>query len=392
MDWFEEHIRARAKKDFLNNNLRPIKIHLTCNTHATLDDKSDKPTQNAHLPYIPTQDSLLTEYNKSQFIFSKGNIILEKLLSQIISLDSPPFNPIFLYGGACVGKTHLLQALAQELEKKHSQVLYLRAETFTENLVKAIRSGQMLEFRKFYRNVDILLVDDVQHLGKKNATQEEFFHTFNTLHNQNKQIILSANVAPGALQYIEPRLISRFEWGLSLPITKLDEEDLMLMVENRGRQLGLSLTEASRQFVVEEFSANPKSIHKALEALYLRASSYRKSLSPPKIQLILKDLLEAEKKAVLSPDKILASVAEFYGLSCKDIFSKSQTQECTTPRQVAMFLCRTHLKIPFTKIGEYFGRDHSTVIASVRLIEEKMQIKDHDISNAIATIGQKMQQ
>jgi len=392
IDWFEEHIRAEAKKSFLNNNFRPIKIHLTCNTHASLQDKVDEPKSNPLLPYSASQDALLPEYNKAQFIFSEPCAIIEKLFEQIVSNEIPPFNPIFFYGGPCVGKTHLLQALAQELRKKYANVLYLRAETFTENLVKAIRSGHMLEFRKFYRNVDAFLVDDVQHLGKKNATQEEFFHTFNTLHNQNKLIVLSANTTPGSLQYIEPRLISRFEWGLSLPLSKLEKDELKMMVENRCRQLALSLTEASKDFVIEEFSANPKSIQKALEALYLRASSYRKSLSPAKIQLILKDLLEAEKRSVLSPDKILSSVAEFYGLSAKDIFSKSQTQECTTPRQVAMFLCRTHLKTPFTKIGEYFGRDHSTVISSVKLIEEKISTKDADISNAIAAIGQKMHQ
>jgi len=391
VDWFEEHVRATAKQKFINNNFRPIKIHLTCTTHKPPEEKGDNRDFPSSPPPVLTKDPLLPEYKKSEFIFNESNQILAKLLSETGSSSEILFNPIFLYGGPCSGKTHLLQAFAHELQKKNNKVLYLRLETFTENLVRAIRNGNMLDFRKVYRNIDVLIVDDVQQLGKKTATQEEFFHTFNTLHNQNKQIILSANVAPGSLQYVEPRLISRFEWGLSLPIAKLEKNDLLLMTESKCRQMGLSVTEPARRFIVESFSNNPKSIQKALQALYLRASSYNRSLSPAKIQIILKDLLDKESEESLSPEKIVTHVADFYGLNTKDIMSKSQTQECTTPRQLAMFLCRSLLKMPFTKIGDHFGRDHSTVIASVKITEEKIQARDKELIPALAAIEQKVQ-
>ena len=391
IDWFEEHIRAEAKKTFINNNFRPIKIHLTCANKQPLKGKTDKQEILPPSPFVIIRDQLLPDYTKNQFIFSEANQILSHLLTQTISSKELVFNPIFFYGGPCTGKTHLLQAFAYELQKIHTNVLYVRAETFTENLVKAIRNGNMLDFRKSHRHIDVLIIDDVQHLGRKMATQEEFFHTFNTLYNQGKQIILSANVPPGSLQYIEPRLISRFEWGLSLPILKLEKADLLLMVENRCRQLDLPLAEPSRRFIIESFSANPKSIQRALDALYIRASSAKRSLTPPKIQLILKDLLEQEQKEVLSPERIVSHIADFYGLSSKDILSKSQTQECTTPRQLAMFLCRSQLKMPFMKIGEYFNRDHSTVISSVKIMEEKIQKRDKEISPALAAIQQKIQ-
>ena len=391
IDWFEEHVRAEAKKSFINNNFRSIRIHLTCANQQPLKEKTDRQEIHSPIPFVISRDQLLPDYTKNQFIFSEANQILSHLLTQTITSKELLFNPIFLYGGPCTGKTHLLQAFAHELQKKHANVLYVRAETFTENLVKAIRNGNMLDFRKAHRHIDVLIIDDVQHLGRKMATQEEFFHTFNTLYNQGKQIILSANTPPGSLQYIEPRLISRFEWGLSLPILKLEKTDLLLMVENRCRQLDLPLAEPSRRFIIESFSANPKSIQQALDALYIRASSSKRSLTPPKIQLILKDLLAQEEKESLSPEKIVSHIADFYGLSAKDILSKSQTQECTTPRQLAMFLCRSQLKMPFMKIGEYFNRDHSTVISSVKIMEEKIQKRDKEISPALAAIQQKIQ-
>lgn len=391
IDWFEEHVRAEAKKSFINNNFRAIKIHLTCASEQPLKNKADRSDTLSSSPLLIIKDQLLPDFTKNQFIFSEANQILSHLLTQTITSKELTFNPIFLYGGSCTGKTHLLQAFAYELQKKQANVLYVRTETFTENLVRAIRNGNMLDFRKAHRNIDVLIVDDVQHLGRKTATQEEFFHTFNTLHNQGKQIILSANAPPGSLQYIEPRLISRFEWGLSLPILKLEKTDLLLMVENRCRQLDLPLAEPSRRFIIESFSANPKSIQRALDALYLRASSAKRSLTPPKIQLVLKDLLEQEKKETLSPERIVSHIAEFYGISVKDILSKSQTQEFTTPRQLAMFLCRSQLKMPFMKIGDYFNRDHSTVISSVKIVEEKMQRRDKEISPALAAIQQKIQ-
>ncbi len=390
IDWFEEHVRAEVKKSFLNNNFRPIKVHLTCTGQQPVKEKAEKQEAFTETPFFINKDKLLPEYTKSTFIFNEANQILSNLLTQTVASSEVSFNPIFFYGGPCSGKTHLLQAFAYELQKKNANVLYVRTETFTENLVKAIRNGNMLEFRKAHRHIDVLIVDDVQHLGRKTATQEEFFHTFNTLHNQGKQIILSANCAPGALQNIEPRLISRFEWGLSLPIAKPEKEDLLLMIESRARQLNLSLSEPSGRFLIDSFSSNPKSIQRALEALYLRASSSKRSLTPAKISLILKDLLEEEAKEVLSPEKILSHIADFYGLSAKEILSKSQTQECTTPRQIAMFLCRSRLKMPFTKIGDFFNRDHSTVISSVKIIEEKIQLRDKEVGPALAAVQHKL--
>lgn len=391
IDWFEEHVRPEARKSLLNNNFRPIKVHLTCTGTSSPKEMANKhPSRPIEFSFTLTRDPLLPEYTKENFLFTPSNRIIERLLEQTVSGSDPSFNPIFFYGGPGLGKTHLLQALASELQKNRANVLYVRAETFTENLVRAIRSGNVAPFRSAYRNIDVLLVDDVEHFGRKTATQEEFFHTFNSLHNRGKQIILSANVPPGSLSHIEPRLISRFEWGLSLPIIKPEPEELPIIVDRLSKRLGLILSEASDRFLIEQFSGNLSSIRKALDALYMRASSSKRPLTPNKIALILKDLLEKETKEVVSPEKILAHTAELYGIGIQEILSKSQTQECVVPRQVAMFLCRNRLKMPFTKIGEYFHRDHSTVIAGVKNIEEKMLAKDKEIGPNLAILQQKL--
>jgi chromosomal replication initiator protein len=392
VDWFEEHIRPIVKKSFVNNNHRPIKIHLTCPAEVVSLPKKNRlhPSSTQETPsLVLSEDGLLADYTVENFVFHQENKILSKLFTQITTQVDPMFNPIFFYGESCTGKTHFLQAIAQELQKQNRKALYVSAETFTENVVKAIRSGNMQEFRKAHRNIDILLVDDVQHLAKKLATQEEFFHTFNTLYSQKKQIILSSNASPSFLSDIEPRLISRFEWGLSHPLLPLQPENIRQIAENRSQKLGLKIPSSSLQFLIKAFDYKPKQVHKALEALYMRASK-NQSLSTLKIQSLLKDLLLEKEQEKLSPDKIVATISSFYQVPTKDVLSKSQTQECTAPRQMAMFLCRTLLRMPYTRIGDFFTRDHSTVICSIKSVEEKIRQKDADTLSALSAFKQKL--
>jgi chromosomal replication initiator protein len=394
IEWFEEHIRSKAKSQFRNNNAHPIKIHLTSAEMERRERKEKKETPQPSAPrFILHKNPLLSELTSENFLFSPSNQILSSLLSSSKQSDwTSEFNPLFLYGAPSSGKTHLLQAFAHNFQSKNLRVLYIKTETFTENVVQAIRTGNMQDFRKEHRHTDVLIVDDVQHLGKKSATQEEFFHTFNTLQSQGKQIVLSADTAPSLLQEIEPRLISRFEWGLVLPIHKLEKEYLLKMLKNRCKTLSFPLSEPVLQFLIETFSSNVKSLQTSLEALILRTPSIRpSSLSVSQVQEILYDLTEYEKKNALNPRQIIAYVAGFFSLSPEEILSKAQTKECAIPRQIAMFLCRNELKMPFTKIGEHFKRDHSTVISSVRSVEEKIQKKDRELTSVLAVIQQKIQ-
>jgi chromosomal replication initiator protein len=273
---------------------------------------------------------------------------------------------------------------------------YVKMETFTENVVAAIRTGNMQDFRRAYRSVDVLIVDDVHTLSKKTATQEEFFHTFNTLHTIGKQIVLSANCAPAFLQEIEPRLISRFEWGIALPPGILNKEELIRMIEGRLSALEFPLNKKVIEFLLETFSYHLKSLHKAIEALVLRAHTAKHAiksitLRETDVKEILKDLIDQTKQQLLNPQKIVQSVAEHYGIKSEDILGKSQSQDCALPRQIAMYLCRHRLKMPYTQIGQFFKRDHSTVISSVNNINDKKGDQESEMDGTLRVIGKKLE-
>ncbi|HAB99754.1 MAG TPA: chromosomal replication initiation protein, partial [Parachlamydiales bacterium] len=246
---------------------------------------------------------------------------------------------------------------AHALQPK-KKVFFVRAETFTEHVVQAIRLGTMQNFRQTYRDIDVLIVDDVHIFAKKNATQEEFFHTFNTLHTSGKQIILSANAAPSLLTDIEPRLISRFEWGLSASLEPSPQKKEIL--ERKAQLWKLNLHPATFDFLLKEI---PPQAIKALQALALRADHVH--IDPVLARKYLKDFLSREEELLLKPEHIIQQIATHFGIKPEDLLSKSQTREFALPRQIAMYACREKLKMPYQAIGELFDRDHSTVMSSV---------------------------
>ena len=401
--WFEEHIRAKARKALVNNNYNPIKIHLSSSSIDSV--VKEPPIKGSNFPIkapftlqVDTLDPLATLDN---FIVTESSILLFDLVASISGFKKDSthptalgqFNPIYIHGGSGTGKSHLLMGIAHSLAQNKISACYVKMETFTENVVSAIRSGNMQEFRKAYRMADVLIVDDVQVLSKKTATQEEFFHTFNTLQTVGKQIILSANCSPAFLVDIEPRLVSRFEWGITLQIGLLEQQDLLKMLEKRLELLSFPLTKQALEYLVETFSFHLKSLHRAIEALILRTHSTNTKtvshyLTPKDIEVLLSDLIEDTRRQVLNPQKIIQSVAEFYGIKGEDILGKSQSHEYTLPRKIAMYLCRQKIKMPFTQIGQFFHRDHSTVMSSVSYIKES---DDVELTASLKMLGKKIE-
>ncbi|KIC73835.1 Chromosomal replication initiator protein DnaA 1 [Neochlamydia sp. EPS4] len=402
--WFEEHMRQKILTKFVNNNNKKIKVHLSVANSLPRKAKSSSlksAALSSHAPFALCFDELDPYCTFEHYVSSEKNILVEKLLLSLAhsgpSKELGTFNPIFIHGSSGAGKTHLLMATAQALRSQGLHVLYSRAETFTEHVVSAIRVGEMSIFRQAYRNSDVLIIDGVQEFSKKGATQEEFFHTFNTLHLDNKQIILSANCSPAELTYIEPRLVSRFEWGVVLNLFPLSKEELALAIRKKAQFFNFPLHAKIIEFLLDNFPSSSKALIRALEALVLRshlneqmAKHSTVGITVPIAKQILSDLLIEEKQYVLTPDKIIKSIAEIFGIKAEDILGKAQSRDCVFPRQLAMYLCRQTLQMPFTKIGDIFSKDHSTVMSSVRLIKKGMEMNDKDIISAYQSIQKKI--
>ncbi len=394
--WFEEHIRPFVKHELVNNNNRSVKVHITATDEtppSAKKSKQERPLSSA--PFLNlTADALNPNYTLEQFVSGQSNAVLFQFLMELTGSQTETCNPIVLYGGAGTGKTHLLMALTQAFKNRGLSALYVRAETFTDHVVGAIRSSEMQTFRQHYRNVDVLLVDDIHIFSRRTATQEEFFHTFNALHTADKQMIFTSHLAPSLLEEIEPRLISRFEWGILLHLEKLQKEELKSVLELRSKQLDCPLEKEAINFIIDAFPPNPQSIQRALDALILRTHLSGRSSHQPinrdRAETLLKDLIASELLQATTPQKIISVVAAFYGIRTEDILGKSHAQEYALPRQIAMHLCRTQLNLPFMKIGSVFSRDHSTVMTSVKQIQQRLDQADREMCSAIAEIQRKL--
>ncbi|HSX13334.1 MAG TPA: DnaA/Hda family protein [Chlamydiales bacterium] len=370
INWFEEHIRPLLKNGIFNNNGRPIQVYLN------KTKKSEGTIEKA--PFTILSDRLNPELTFENFIASSENMVAFKLLQEA----TVSFNPIFLYGPQHTGKTHLLTAAAHLYQSVGKKVFFVRAETFTSHVVQAIRLGHMDQFRSIYRDIDVLIVDDVSCLAKKFATQEEFFHTFNVLHTAGKQIILSSLLPPSKLQEIEQRLLSRFEWGISLLVGRAPSIEILTQ---KAALWKLSYSPELIRYLAEQFAEDPLL---ALEALRVRTKGMS-SLTPEKASQFLQDLIAQKKAKMVTSEKIIADTANHFGIRIEDILGKSHKKEFTYPRQIAMYFCRTKLQLPFQKIGSIFKRDHSTVIASIKQIQTGREGGSGSIESDICMIEKK---
>ncbi|MBF5051189.1 Chromosomal replication initiator protein DnaA 1 [Candidatus Clavichlamydia salmonicola] len=392
--WFEEHIRPLLPKLLLNNNNNQIKVHLSIaedrQFQRILQDRIDKIDKEIALG---VQENSIYKKDISSFdsfIVNDANEMAFRILLDSAS-GEVTFNPIYLWGRSGTGKTHLMRAVASALKSQNKKVIHTDASSFTDHLVNSIRSGEMQSFRKVYRKIDVLLVDNIHILSGKSATQEEFFHTFNTLHTEGKQIILNSTYSPHDLKFIAERLVSRFEWGIVLSLAHLDRKEVSAVLTQELDKINLPLDEVALTFLIDAFGHNMKSLMKAkiVLASHIKQDDLLKKdfvLSAEFVESILTDLIEEEAKIKLTPVRIIRSVAEYYGVRVKDILSASQSRDCVLPRQVAMHLCREQLQLPYMKIGDIFLRDHSTVMSSVKLVQKGLTEDNLEITASIKGI------
>lgn len=330
----------------------------------------------------PAQDSakeigLTSKYTFESFVVGSSNRFAHAASVAVSDSPAKAYNPLFIYGGVGLGKTHLMHAVGQRVLQKSpkSKVLYITSEDFTNQMISAIQNRTMQKFREKYRHVDILLIDDIQFIAGKESTQEEFFHTFNTLYDAHKQIIVSSDRPPKEIQSLEERLISRFEWGLVTDIQPPDFETRIAILKKKSEKETIVLPEDVFYFLAEKIKSNIRELEGALIRVVAYAKLIGKEVSADMAKEVLKDMIiEGEKKITI--DLIQKKVAEYFDIKPSDMRAKKRSKAVAYPRQIAMYLTRQLTDFSLPEIGDQFGgRDHTTVMHACNKIENDLKEK-----------------
>lgn len=313
------------------------------------------------------------------FVVGPNNQIAHAASLAVAQAPARTYNPLFIYGGVGLGKTHLMQAIGQYLwaKKKTSKVMYLSSEVFINEFIDAIQHNTLVKFRKRYRQSDLLLIDDIQFLGGKERSQEEFFHTFNTLFDGHKQIVLSSDRPASEIANLEHRLVSRFEWGLTAELQPPDIETRLAILRKKARALQIKLNDEVYQFLATRIRTNVRRLEGALMRVASFASLSGKELTQETIEHLLKDILLEERRQTVTIEQIQRKVAEHFDVRLADMTSKRRPASIAFPRQVAMYLARELTKASLNEIGDAFGgRDHGTVLHACKLVKKRMKEQD----------------
>jgi chromosomal replication initiator protein len=332
---------------------------------------------------------LSPRYSFETFIVGASNQFAHAACRAVAEAPSRSYNPLFLYGGVGLGKTHLMHAIGHYVLTHGAGVklTYISAERFMNEVINAIRYDRILEFRERYRSVDVLLVDDIQFIVGKERTQTEFFHTFNALHDAQKQIVLSSDCPPHQISELEERLRSRFEWGLIADIQPPDLETKIAILKRKADAEGVPLPDPVALYIAGRIKSNIRELEGSLIRLLAYASLTGRELSLGLAQEVLRDVLRPEER-VVTIEGIQKFVAEFYNLKLMELKSRNNSKSVAMPRQVAMYLCKTLTNASLPEIGKSFGgKHHSTVIHSIRKVEEMRQ-RDATFHNQINTLAE----
>ncbi|NLD49757.1 MAG: chromosomal replication initiator protein DnaA [Clostridiaceae bacterium] len=314
------------------------------------------------------------KYTFDTFVIGNSNRFAHAAALAVAEAPAKAYNPLFIYGGVGLGKTHLMHAIGHYILNQNPalKVLYVSSEKFTNELINAIKDDKNEEFRSKYRNIDILLIDDIQFIGGKERTQEEFFHTFNALYEANKQIILSSDKPPKEITTLEERLRSRFEWGLIADMQAPDLETRIAILRKKAQLENLDVPNDVMVFIADKIASNIRELEGALNRVIAYSSLTENEITTDLATEALKDILTASKARIINCSSIQEAVARYFDIRPEEFKSKRRTRDIAYPRQIAMFLCRDLTDISLPKIGEEFGgRDHTTVIhACEKILEE----------------------
>lgn len=316
-------------------------------------------------PEVPVNSQLNVNNTFETFVIGNGNRFSHAASLAVAEAPAKAYNPLFIYGGVGLGKTHLMHAIGHYVleHRPNAKVAYLSSEKFTNEFINSIRDNKTEEFRNRYRNVDVLLIDDIQFLAGKESTQEEFFHTFNTLHEDNKQIVISSDRTPKEIPTLEDRLRSRFEWGLITDITPPDLETRIAILRKKCEEEKVEIPNEAMIYIANHIHTNIRELEGALTRVAAYSKLVNQPLTPEMVSEALKDLVTQNKSKKITITDIQEAVASFYDVQIESFASKKRTKSIAFPRQIAMYLARELTDYSLPKIGEVFGgRDHSTVI------------------------------
>ncbi|MEQ1858974.1 MAG: chromosomal replication initiator protein DnaA [Chthoniobacteraceae bacterium] len=387
--WIESNYLDLLRASFLFVLGRERKIHFAfVASSGTVDGVSlapparrkaepvDEEEQEQEKPARATSYGFNPRNTFEAFVVGATNQYAHAACLAVATQPGKTYNPLFLHGGVGLGKTHLMQAIGQHIhaKKKNAKVLYITSEQFTNDFIDAIQNNTLVKFRRRYRQADVMLIDDVQFLAGKERSQEEFFHTFNSLFDGHKQIVLSSDRPPSEFANLEARLVSRFDWGLTAELQPPDIEMRIAILRKKAQAMEIQLNKETFDYIAERVRGNVRRLEGALNRVASYASLNGTQPSIEKIEHLLKDILLEEARRAVTMEQIQKRVAEHFDVRLADMTSKRRPANIAFPRQIAMYLAREMTKGSLSEIGDAFGgRDHGTVLHAHRLVKERMK-------------------
>lgn len=376
-DWLESRLSSTIHRLLTGMMNAPQEVQFVVwqKEFENAENASSAANENESAAGLRPNGTITPRYSFDNFVVGPSNRLAHAACMAVAENPARAYNPLFLYGGVGLGKTHLLHAIGNATHQQGLQVLYVSSEDFTNDLINSIRTHNTPAFRERYRRTDVLLIDDIQFIAGKESTQEEFFHTFNTLHGQDKQIIISSDRPPKALVTLEERLRSRFEWGLSVDIQPPDLETRIAILRSKAERAGRRVTNEILELIARQVQSNIRELEGALTRVLAYADLSGQPLSSELVHTALADLLP--QRSEIKPDQVVRAVAGAFGVSVDRLMGRDRSREVALPRQVAMYLLRQEANVSLPQIGEALGgRDHTTVMYACEKVADMIERDD----------------
>jgi len=375
-DWLDDRLSSTITRLLTGMIGSPVTTQIKVHSSIPSPRKINPPAQStAVTPLVKENPTINGYYRFDNFVVGSNNRLAHAACMAVSENPSRAYNPLFLYGGVGLGKTHLLHAIGNACQNTDLSVLYVSSEEFTNDLINAIRTHKTPAFRETYRKIDVLLIDDIQFIAGKESTQEEFFHTFNTLHGQNKQLVISSDRSPKAMSTLEERLRSRFEWGLTVDIQAPDIETRLAILRSKAERAGRQVPADILEMIARQVQSNIRELEGALNRVLAYSDLTGVPLTLELAHRALADFLP--QGLDLQPDDVLSAVSRAFGVSNDRLLGRERTRDVALPRQIAMYLLREEGGVSLPKIGALIGgRDHTTVIYACEKVNNLMDTDD----------------